>query len=157
MPGAAAEASPYVATLESAARAHAVGRVLDTAPVTRRRFALWALAACGIGLDGFDLFIMSTAGPLITEDFGLGPWGKSIAVGAAVLGAVPGALISGRLADRIGRQRMLKIDIVIFAATAVLSALSPNVWWLAFFRFFQGFAVGAEYPLSASLISETMP
>ena len=82
MPGAGAETSTYVATLDSAAREHAIGRVLDTAPVTRRRFALWTLAACGIGLDGFDLFIMSTAGPLITEDFGLGPWGKSIAVGA---------------------------------------------------------------------------
>lgn len=147
----------YEPTFESAARAQAIGRVLDTAPVTRRRFTLWSLAACGIGLDGFDLFIMSTARPLITEDFGLGPWGKSIAVGAAVVGAVPGALISGRLADRIGRQRMLQIDIVIFVATAILSALAPNVWWLAFFRFFQGFAVGAEYPLSASLISETMP
>jgi len=67
------------------------------------------------------------------------------------------ALLSGKLADRIGRQRMLKIEIVIFATTAVLSAVSPNVWWLAFFRFFQGFAVGAEYPLSAALISETMP
>ncbi len=144
-------------TPESAARAHAIGRTLDTAPVTRRRLMLWILAACGIGLDGFDLFIMSTAGPLVTVDFGLGPWGKSIAVGAAVVGAVPGALLSGRLADRIGRQSMLKIDIVIFASTAVLSAFSPNVWWLAFFRFFQGFAVGAEYPLSASLISEVMP
>ena len=143
--------------LDSVARMHAIGRVLDAAPVSRRRTMLWMLAACGIGLDGFDLFIMSTAGPLITEDFGLGAWGKSIAVGAAVVGAVPGAMISGRLADRIGRQRMLKIDIVIFVATAILSALAPNIWWLVVFRFFQGFAVGAEYPLSASLIAEVMP
>lgn len=119
--------------------------------------SLWALAACGIGLDGFDLFIMSTAGPLIVADFGLDPWAKSVAVGAAVLGAVPGALVSGRLADRIGRQTMLRIDIALFAVTAVLCAIAPNVWWLAAFRFLQGFAVGAEYPLSASLISEIMP
>lgn len=140
-----------------AARVHAIGRILDTAPMSSRRLKLWFLAACGIGLDGFDLFIMSTAGPLITADFGLGAWGKSIAVGAAVVGAVPGALLSGRLADRMGRQTMLRIDIALFAATAVLSALAPNVWWLAAFRFLQGFAVGAEYPLSASLISEVMP
>jgi MFS family permease len=141
----------------SAARVAAVNRSLDGGPITRNRTTLWALAACGIGLDGFDLFIMSTAGPLIAADFGLDPWMKSIAVGAAVLGAVPGALVSGRLADRIGRQNMLKIDIALFAATAVLSALAPNIWWLAAFRFLQGFAVGAEYPLSASLISEIMP
>lgn len=144
-------------TLSRAATTEAVGRILDTAPLTRRRIALWALAAAGIALDGFDLFIMSAAGPLVTEDLQLGSWGTSIAVGAAVLGAVPGALLSGRLADRIGRQSMLRVDIAIFAVTAVLAAFAPNVWFLAFFRFLQGFAVGAEYPLSASLVAETMP
>ena len=139
------------------ARQHAVGRTLDNAPMSRRRLGVWALAASGIGLDGYDLFIMSVAGPLIVADWGLDPWQKSLAVGAAVVGAVPGALFSGRIADRIGRQRMLKIDIVLFVVTAILSALSWNVWSLVFFRLLQGMAVGAEYPLSASMIAEVMP
>ena len=139
------------------ARQHAVGRTLDTAPMSRRRLGVWALAASGIGLDGYDLFIMSVAGPLIVVDMGLDPWQKSLAVGAAVVGAVPGALFSGRIADRIGRQRMLKIDIVLFVVTAILSALSWNVWSLVFFRCLQGVAIGAEYPLSASMIAEVMP
>lgn len=143
--------------VETAARLVAIGRTLDRAPMTRRRTMLWALAACGIGLDGFDLFIMSTAGPLIAADFGLDPWTKSIAVGAAVLGAIPGALLSGRLADRIGRQAMLKLDIVVFTVTAIGAALAPGIWWLAAFRFLQGMAVGAEYPLSAAIVSETAP
>jgi len=139
------------------ARQHAIGRTLDSTPVSRRRKGAWGLAAAGIGLDGYDLFIMSVAGPLIVLDMGLDTWQKSLAVGAAVVGAVPGALFSGRLADRIGRQRMLKIDIVLFVVTAIASALSWNVWSLVTFRFFQGMAVGAEYPLSASMIAEVMP
>jgi len=142
---------------EIQARQHAVGRTLDTTPVGRRRIGAWTLAASGIGLDGYDLFIMSVAGPLIVLDLGLDPWQKSLAVGAAVVGAVPGALFSGRLADRIGRQTMLKIDIILFVITAIASALSWNVWSLVIFRFLQGAAVGAEYPLSASMIAEVMP
>lgn len=139
------------------ARCAAVGRTLDQAPVSRRRLGVWALAASGIGLDGYDLFIMSVAGPLIVMDMGLDPWQKSLAVGAAVVGAVPGALISGRIADRVGRQRMLKFDIVLFAVTAILAALSWSAWSLAAFRFLQGVAIGAEYPLSASMVAEVMP
>lgn len=140
-----------------AARQHAIGRTLDNAPVGRRRLSAWGLAASGIGLDGYDLFIMSVAGPLIVLDMGLDSWQKSLAVGAAVVGAVPGALFSGQLADRIGRQRMLKIDIVLFVVTAIAAACSWNVWSLVVFRFLQGVAVGAEYPLSASMIAEVMP
>lgn len=140
-----------------AARRHAIARSLDEAPVTKRRLGVWTLAAAGIGLDGYDLFIMSVAGPLIVADLGLDPWQKSVAVGAAVLGAVPGALFSGQLADRIGRQRMLKIDLALFVVTAVLSAVAWDVWSLASFRFLQGMAVGAEYPLSASFVAEVMP
>ncbi|MFA7324207.1 MAG: MFS transporter [Candidatus Nanopelagicales bacterium] len=140
-----------------AARQQAVGRTLDSTPVSRRRLGVWALAASGIGLDGYDLFIMSVAGPLIVVDMGLDPWQKSLAVGAAVLGAVPGALLSGRLADRLGRQTILRLDIFLFVLTAIGAAFSWNVWSLVAFRFLQGVAIGAEYPLSASMIAEVMP
>ncbi len=143
--------------MEAAARRHAIARVLDQAPVRRRRLVVWALAASGIGLDGYDLFIMSVAGPLIVADLGLSDWQDSVAVGAAVLGAVPGALLSGRIADRIGRRAMLKIDLILFIASAIASAFAWDVWSLALFRFLQGAAVGAEYPLSASMVSEVMP
>ncbi|MDA2989664.1 MAG: MFS transporter [Actinomycetota bacterium] len=143
--------------MNPAARRHAIARVLDNAPVRRRRLIVWALAASGIGLDGYDLFIMSVAGPLIVADLGLSDWQDSVAVGAAVLGAVPGALLSGRIADRIGRRAMLKIDLILFIATAIASAFAWDVWSLAIFRFLQGAAVGAEYPLSASMVSEVMP
>lgn len=136
---------------------HAIVRVLDTSPVSRRRVLVWALAAAGIGLDGFDLFIMTAAGPIIVADFGLDTWQKSLAVGAAVIGAVPGAIVSGRIADRIGRRRMMAFDLALFVVSAILSALAWNLPSLIVFRLLQGVAIGAEYPLSSSYISEVMP
>lgn len=132
-----------------------IGHQLDESTVTPRQKRVWALAATGIGLDGYDLFIMSAALPLIMADFGqTSAWMSALFAGAAVLGAVPGALLSGILSDKYGRRNILRIDVALFGVTAILCAIAWNPAALIVFRFFQGFAVGAEYPISASMVAE---
>lgn len=131
---------------------------LDEHPVTSRQKRVWVLAASGVGLDGYDLFIMSAALPLILADFNVsGSLITGLFAGAAVLGAVPGAVLSGALADRFGRRSILRIDVLMFALTAVLCAIAWNPAALIAFRFAQGFAIGAEYPISAAMVAEVMP
>ncbi|MEI8080930.1 MAG: MFS transporter [Actinomycetes bacterium] len=135
-----------------------IGNELDESTATHRQKKVWALAATGIGLDGYDLFIMSAALPLIMSYFGqTSAWMSALFAGAAVLGAVPGALLSGILSDKFGRRNILRLDVAMFGATAVLCAIAWNPASLIVFRFFQGFAVGAEYPISASMVAEVMP
>lgn len=135
-----------------------INRVLDESTATRRQKRVWALAATGIGLDGYDLFIMSAALPLVLADFDLdGAGWTSLFAGAAVLGAVPGAVLSGILSDRYGRRAILRADVVLFAVSAILCALAWSPASLVLFRFLQGFGVGAEYPISASIVAEVMP
>lgn len=132
---------------------------LNESTPTRRQKRVWALAATGIGLDGYDLFIMGAALPLIQADFGTATsgWLTGLLAGAAVLGAVPGALLSGVLSDRFGRRRVLRLDVALFALTSILCAIAWNPASLIGFRVLQGFAIGAEYPISASIIAEVMP
>ena len=131
---------------------------LDRSPITSNRLRLWSLATAGIGLNGYDLFIMSTALPLVQVYFGFSSTGMvGLLAGSAVLGAVPGALISGLLSDRFGRRFILCIDIFLFAITSILCAMAWNPISLVFFRFLQGVAIGAEYPISSALIAEAMP
>jgi len=130
---------------------------IDESTESPRQKRVWALAAAGIGLDGYDLFIMSVALPLVVMQFDAGSVAKGLVAAAAVLGAIPGALLSGLAADRWGRQRILRLDLVLFLVTAILSAVSWDLTSLFVFRFIQGFAVGAEYPISASLVAEIMP
>lgn len=135
-----------------------INHALDESNGTRRQRRVWALAGAGIGLDGYDLFIMSAAIPLLRNQFDLGTAGLVAWLGAAaVIGAIPGALIAGLLADRFGRRVVLRIDVFVFAGTAVACALAWNPMSLIAFRLVQGFAIGAEYPISASLVAEVMP
>ena len=114
----------FVAPTEAVGRRF-INHALDESVATRRQKRVWALAAGGIGLDGYDLFIMSAALPLVQTYFGndsslMAGW----LAGAAVLGAVPGALISGVLADRFGRRTTLQLDVVLFVLTSLLCAIA---------------------------------
>ncbi len=131
---------------------------MDESHVTVNQKKMWFLAAAGVGLNGYDLFIMSAALPLVQSYFvSLSPAMAGLFAGATLLGAVPGALIAGQLSDRYGRRLILLIDITLLTLTSILCALAWSSFSLIFFRFLQGIAIGAEYPISASLVAEVMP
>jgi MFS family permease len=125
--------------------------------MTRAHWKLWALSGFGVALDGFDLFIISVALPLIQKEFDTSAWQLGAVAAAAVFGAVVGALVFGPLTDRIGRKGMYAFDLVFFVVFAALSALAWNTWSLIAFRFLLGIGIGADYPISACYVSETMP
>ncbi|MGC1308279.1 MAG: MFS transporter [Phormidesmis sp.] len=131
--------------------------LLDSASLTRPMWMLWVLSAGLIALDGFDFFIIGVAMPFIQRDFGLSAgWVGAIAT-AALAGALVGSLTLGPITDKVGRQRMLVIDIGLFVIASAATALAWNAWSLLIFRFLVGVGIGADYPISVSYITENIP
>lgn len=131
---------------------------LDESVLSSHQVRIWFLASAGIGVSGYDLFVMSVAIPLIQAYFQVfSPAWAGIFAGAAFLGAVPGAVIAGMLSDRFGRRKILVVSMILLTITSILSSLSWSPASLVVFRALQGLAIGAEYPLSASLVGEIMP
>lgn len=131
--------------------------VLDESPFTPRHAHIWFLSSMGIFLDGFDLFIMSIALPLITLQFTATPLAQGAVGAAAIAGAIIGALIGGKLCDRFGRKKVFLIDLLIFIIFAILSSFAWNIESLILFRFLLGIGIGADYPICASYVCEFMP
>lgn len=127
------------------------------APLTAVQWRVWFLSAMGIFLDAFDLFIIAVALPVIGRDLALGPAALGAIGSAALLGAIVGATLIGRLADCRGRRLMYQIDLWMFVAFSLLSALSPNLVALVAFRFLLGVGIGADYPISSSYVAEFLP
>ncbi|MEL6814579.1 MAG: MFS transporter [Cyanobacteria bacterium J06598_3] len=118
---------------------------------------LWMLSAGLIALDGFDFFIIGVAMPFIQRDFGLSVgWVGAIAT-AALAGALVGSLTLGPITDKVGRQRMLVVDIGLFVVASAATALAWNAWSLLIFRFLVGVGIGADYPISVAYITENIP
>ncbi|MEJ8777988.1 MFS transporter [Pseudogracilibacillus sp. ICA-222130] len=112
------------------------------------------VSAGGTFLDGFDLTIIAVAMPLIIQQWGITPLEQSILVASAIIGSFIGAAWLGKLTDTFGRKKMITIDLFAFVIFAILTAVAPNVIWLIIFRFLLGVGVGADYPISATLVAE---
>jgi MFS family permease len=131
--------------------------LLNEAPMSRLHWRVWLLSASGILLDGFDFFIIGVATPLIAKDLGASPTEIGLISSAAVVGAIFGAFGLGRLTDRIGRKLAFRLDLGLFVVFALLSGLAWSIPVLIAFRFILGVGVGADYPISASYVSEIAP
>lgn len=124
-------------------------------PKTRRfQRKVTLLSAGGTFLDGFDLTVIAVAMPMIAQEWGMGPLEKSLVTSSAIIGSFLGAAILGNLTDRFGRKAMYVIDLLAFVLFAALTAFSQDVWQLIVFRFLLGIGIGADYPISATLVSE---
>jgi MFS family permease len=135
----------------------ALGESLDGAEFSPLHRRIWLLAALGIMLDGFDFFIIGVANPLLAKDFTLSDSIQGLVTAAAILGAVVGAGLLGPLADRVGRRRIFRADLILFLVFSIICIFAWNVWSLIAFRFILGIAIGLDYPIAASFLAEVLP
>lgn len=149
-------------------------RILQTLDTARTgKFHLKAIIVSGMGFfsDAYDLFVISTAIPIIAYTFNItstnnifgaayvGPLeAASVETGLigamALFGAFLGALIFGRIADIRGRKYTYGVEMAILVVFAIVSAFSVNVTMLMISRFILGFGVGGDYPISSTIMSE---
>lgn len=116
-----------------------------------------SVVALGGFLFGYDTGVISGALGFITDDFGLTSLTSGIVVSSIVVGAMIGALSSGRLADRFGRRSMIIVAAVVFTIGSALAALAPSFLTLVAARVVLGLGIGAASALVPTFISEVAP
>ncbi|GLU48418.1 sugar porter family MFS transporter [Nocardiopsis ansamitocini] len=114
-------------------------------------------AAMGGFLFGYDTAVINGAVRAIQENFQVGAAETGFTVAGALLGSALGAAIAGSLADRLGRIRVMQIAAVLFAASAVGSALPFAIWDLAAWRILGGIAIGIASVIAPTYIAEISP
>jgi MFS transporter, SP family, arabinose:H+ symporter len=118
---------------------------------------LGSTAALGGILFGFDIAIITGAGPYLAKQFALSDLGLGWAFSSLLFGCALGCILAGRLTDRWGRKKLLLLIAVLFAATSVETALAPNFIALVAARFLAGIAVGGVSLLSPMYVAEVSP
>ncbi|GII85007.1 MFS transporter [Sphaerisporangium siamense] len=110
-------------------------------------------------LDGMEITIASAIGSVLQERQTLGLTAVEVGFTATVylIGQVAGALVFGRLSDRFGRRKLFIITLALYLAANGITAFSPNLAFLLFFRFFAGAGIGGEYAAIHSAIDELIP
>ena len=93
-------------------------------------------------LSGFDTGVISGAMLYIKQSFEITPELSGLLVSSVSIGAIIGALINGRLVDKLGRKNILLLSAVIFIVGSIFCSISQNVIELILSRTFVGCAVG---------------
>lgn len=116
-----------------------------------------AIASTGGLLFGFDTGVISGALPFLKQSWDLTTNQQEIITTAVLVGAVLGALGSGRITDIIGRKKVIIITSLIFAIGSVLTGAAPSMWVLAISRVVLGIAIGISSFAVPLYISEISP
>lgn len=127
---------------------------LDPTKLKKFQRKMSIVSAGGTFLDGFDLTIIAVAMPLILTQWDVSAGQQSLIVASAIIGSFIGASWLGSLTDKFGRKAMYIVDLLAFVVFAALSAFSQTIFQLIIFRFLLGVGIGADYPISATLVSE---
>jgi sugar porter (SP) family MFS transporter len=116
-----------------------------------------SVAALGGLLFGYDTAVIAGAIDFLETRFALSAVGKGWAVSNVLVGCMIGAAVAGPLSDRLGRKRILLLSAVLFAVSAVGSAVPRNLIELVLARFVGGLGVGMASMLSPLYIAEVSP
>ncbi|KAK2654050.1 hypothetical protein Ddye_013906 [Dipteronia dyeriana] len=148
----------------------AVLHALDTAKTQWYHVTAIVIAGMGFFTDAYDLFCISTVSKLLGRLYYYDPVkghpGKlpvpvnNFVIGVALVGTLTGQLVFGWLGDKLGRKKVYGITLILMVICAICSGLSFGssaksvIGTLCFFRFWLGFGIGGDYPLSATIMSE---
>lgn len=113
--------------------------------------------ALGGLLMGFDASVISGVIKFIEVEFSLTKIELGWAVSSLTLTATLAMMVAGPLSDRFGRRSMLRIAAILYAISAIASALAPNFIFLVIARMIGGFGVGASLILAPMYIAEIAP
>ena len=127
---------------------------LDESKLSSFHFKTVITAGMGFFTDAYDLFIIGVVSTILKNTWHITTLQISLLSSTALLAAALGAIIFGRIADRLGRKFVYGYELLILAAGAIASAFAPNVILLLVFRFVLGLGIGGDYPVSATLMSE---
>ena len=115
------------------------------------------VATLGGLLFGYDTAVIAGAIGFLQKKFALTPALEGWTASCALLGCVIGVSISGWFSDRFGRRTLLVLSGLLFAVSALGTALPPNLTWFVIFRTIGGIGVGAASMAAPMYIAEIAP
>jgi MFS transporter, SP family, arabinose:H+ symporter len=128
-----------------------------TSPAHSSLVLVTLVAATGGFLFGYDTAVINGANQYLKAHFGLTPAEEGFAGASAILGCIPGAMAAGFISDRFGRKKVLFLCAILFALSALLSAVPRTFTEFLAARFIGGLGIGACSMICPVYVAELAP
>lgn len=130
---------------------------LGNLPLGSFHYRLLLLMGSGIAFEALDTGLIAFVLAKMIGSWNLSPAQIGFISSAGLLGMAVGAILSGTLADRVGRKKIFVATLGIYAIGTGLCGLAWNYESLLAFRFLVGAGVGGQPPVANALMSEYAP
>ncbi|GMA61612.1 MFS transporter [Alicyclobacillus fastidiosus] len=134
-----------------------VSKLIDDSPFTLFQTVTIIVGFLLLALDGYDAQIISFVAPAIEKVWHTSPASLAPIFSSSLVGLAIGALISGPVADRIGRKSTVLISVFVFGVLSLLTATATNLTGLLILRFLTGFGLGGCMGTVTALMAEYAP
>jgi MFS transporter, SP family, arabinose:H+ symporter len=127
------------------------------------QFVLFASAVTAIGgfLFGYDTAVINGANTYLQAHFALDATRDAMLIGlataSAIVGCIPGAMSAGFISDKFGRRRVLFFCAILYAVSAILSAIPQSFGQFIAARILSGIAIGMSSMICPVYIAEIAP
>ena len=134
-----------------------VTEVIDKSRLGRFQWVIFVLCGLSLIMDGYNVQIMGYVAPVLRADWNISQAVLGSVFSTALFGVLFGSLLSGVIADKVGRRPVLVTATLYFAVFSLLTGLATSVPALLWFRFLSGLGLGAIMPNAMSLVGEYSP
>jgi len=123
--------------------------------------AFWPVLLCwlAVALEGYDLVVIGTVIPTLSQTGDLGFTDSSLTTASTIglVGVGIGAVAVGPLTDRFGRRLTVISCVAWFSVLTIAVAFAQNVTQFTTLRFLAGLGLGAVMPTALAFMSEHAP
>ena len=148
-----------IAAIAAMTHTHDLAHRLDRLPWSRWHWRVVLALGVAWVLDGLEVTLVGSVGAALERPDTLAL--TAVQVGWAgslyLAGAILGALIFGRLTDKLGRKKLFMVTLAVYAIATLATAFSPGFAFFAACRFVTGLGIGGEYAAINSAIDELIP
>jgi len=114
-----------------------------------------AICCTSLLMVSMDITIVNVALPAIRHDLGAKTSGLQWVIDAYTVVVASLLMLSGSIADRVGRRRTFQTGLVVFTLASALCSIAPNLHALIAFRMLQAVGASMLNPVAMSIITNT--
>ena len=132
-------------------------QLLDEQTLGKVPILVVGLCLLAMIIDGYDMFMIGLALPMIAADFGVQPSAVTSVMVAQNIGLALGTYLAGPISDRFGRKPILILCVVCFGLLTLLTAQVTSLTQFTVIRFITGIFFAGVIPTAVSLTNEMTP
>ncbi|WP_246256851.1 MFS transporter [Amycolatopsis anabasis] len=135
----------------------AIGAAFERMPFTPRHLLIAFALFIAFVIESWEQLALVYISTDVGNAFSVDETQVGYLLSAVAFGMIPGCLVWGPVADRIGRRPTCVWSLAAYGVLALVSAFAPNYWVLLVLRIASGLAMAGVYTITFPYFLEMLP